>query len=256
MISVVTINYNNAPGLLKTLESLERVAELISQLIIVDGKSTDESLDVLSQVNLSGIGDVQVICESDKGLYDAMNKGIAGVSGLYLIFMNSGDSFHSLESLERVSVAAQRRAPDFIYGDFIEVGGDGQKYTPARSASWLPYGMFTSHQAMLFKVSIIKSYAMEYNLSYRLAADYCFVAEFLSLSNSVEYVPVPVCYFDVSGVSNTKRFEALRENYVIRVQTLNMGHLKAALLYLAHFAHSLLKRNFKGLTDRLRGKVA
>ena len=93
-ISVITINYNNCQGLIKTYDSLRIQLDLNTRVewIVVDGNRTDGSVDFLNSIS-SEID--TLIVESDKGIYDAMNKGLAAATGEYVWFLNSGDSFYN-----------------------------------------------------------------------------------------------------------------------------------------------------------------
>ena len=104
-ISVITINFNNCKGLIKTYDSLRIQIELKAvEWIVVDGNSTDGSIDFLHSIS-SEID--KLIVESDKGIYDAMNKGLSAATGEYVWFMNSGDSFYNDLSVHRVCNAIE-----------------------------------------------------------------------------------------------------------------------------------------------------
>ena len=109
--SIITVNYNNKEGLRNTIESVIHQTFHDFEYLIIDGGSTDGSVDVLQEYNQ------QIdywVSEKDSGIYNAMNKGIAKANGEYLNFMNSGDCFYSLDILERV--AKYQYNTDFIVG--------------------------------------------------------------------------------------------------------------------------------------------
>ena len=90
-LSIITVNLNNAGGLQKTIESVVTQTWLDFELIIVDGDSTDGSVEVIQQFNDSAIPQFHWVSEPDSGVYQAMNKGIRMAQGEYLLFLNSGD---------------------------------------------------------------------------------------------------------------------------------------------------------------------
>src|SRR5574344_2490955 len=99
-LSIITINYNNAEGLEKTIKSVINQTFTDYEYIIIDGGSTDGSTDIIKKYreNID-----YWVSESDKGIYKAMNKGITYTHGEYLNFMNSGDCFHSSTVLNEVA---------------------------------------------------------------------------------------------------------------------------------------------------------
>ena len=98
-ISVITVTYNAEKYLEKTIDSVIEQSYSNLEFIIVDGNSTDNTVNILS--DYMNVIDV-VIRELDRGLYDAMNKGISKASGDYLVFLNAGDVFHSLTTIEQL----------------------------------------------------------------------------------------------------------------------------------------------------------
>ena len=106
--SVITINYNHKDGLRSTIESVVRLRHIDYEFIIIDGGSTDGSVDIIKQyaANIT-----YWVSEKDKGVYHAMNKGVAMSKGEYLIFMNSGDCFHSPDALN----AVEHYQEDIVY---------------------------------------------------------------------------------------------------------------------------------------------
>ena len=109
--SIITVNYNNKEGLRNTIESVIHQTYRDFEYIVIDGGSTDGSVDILKKY------DQQInywVSEKDSGIYNAMNKGISKAHGEYLNFMNSGDCFYALDNLERV--AKYQYETDFIVG--------------------------------------------------------------------------------------------------------------------------------------------
>jgi glycosyltransferase involved in cell wall biosynthesis/peptidoglycan/xylan/chitin deacetylase (PgdA/CDA1 family) len=114
MLSIITINRNNAEGLRKTIESVFQQTFSDFEYIIVDGASTDSSIEIIQKFNDSTIERYSWISESDSGVYEAMNKGIRMATGNYLLFLNSGDFLVNKDVLTEVFSA--HRFADFILG--------------------------------------------------------------------------------------------------------------------------------------------
>lgn len=250
MISIITINYNNVDGLRHTLKSIIEQKDVCEQFIIIDGASTDSSMDLIDEFDLSKINDVQIVSEPDKGLYEAMNKGLDRADQQFVVFMNSGDFFVDQKVLSMVKNEINNHNSDFIFGDYIESNSAGFFYKKARPVSWHKNGMITSHQAMYFRRSVINN--LRYQCHYKFSADYCFISEFLKLSKSDLYIDEALCVFDATGISNTSRFQALKENFDIRYHVLGLSLINSSFLYVAHFCHTVIKKSLPGFARFLR----
>ncbi len=173
LISVVTITFNAAGVITPTLNSLAAQSFRDFEHIVVDGASSDGTPQLIAR--LSPMSDI--ISEPDKGLYDAMNKGLRCARGKYVIFMNAGDAFHQADTLMRyaAAISASKVDPDIIFGDTVVVDGSRKVLRPRHKTaperldfkSFLN-GMLVCHQAFMVRRDI----APEYNLAYRYSADY------------------------------------------------------------------------------------
>ncbi|MDE6297409.1 MAG: glycosyltransferase, partial [Muribaculaceae bacterium] len=111
LISIITITYNAEKELPATIESVLKQSCTDFEHLIIDGASTDKTLEIARKNP-----DARIISEKDNGLYDAMNKGIKHAHGKYLLFLNAGDSFRNSDSLAEYASAAEKDY-DIIYGD-------------------------------------------------------------------------------------------------------------------------------------------
>ena len=205
--SIITITYNNREGLRKTAASISSQTTADYEWIIIDGNSHDGTRNDFSRYGIA-----HIICEPDKGIYDAMNKGIKKAQGDYIIFMNAGDMFANNQVLETIKSYTQSR-PDFIYGDAIE----DNHHKKARSHKRINWGMFTHHQAMFYSREYLKY--MRYRPEYKIAADYDLTMKFLRRSEHITYVPTAICVFETGGISQThaklgrdEQFKSRRQN--------------------------------------------
>ena len=118
LISIITITFNASATLLPTLESIWSQTFRDFEHVIIDGASTDDTLALAR-----AYPDVRILSEKDRGLYDAMNKGMRLAQGTYLLFLNAGDTFHSADTLQAYAERA-RRGDDIIYADTVIVDAD------------------------------------------------------------------------------------------------------------------------------------
>lgn len=214
ILSVITITLNDRQGLHDTVSSvMEQSYEVPIEHIIVDGLSGYDVRALLDGLE----SPAHLISERDKGLYDAMNKGIRLATGQYIIFLNSGDLFADEKVVFRIRQAIETEGADLIYGDSLERQIDGSIiYKKSRSIRTLPLGMVTHHQSMVFRRSLLIEYDIYHDLSYRIAADYEFCLRFLRVARRVSYLPVAIAAFQSGGLSQTRPEEGRREQYLVR----------------------------------------
>ncbi|MBQ4022839.1 MAG: glycosyltransferase [Prevotella sp.] len=181
-ITIVTITYNAADVLERTLESAIAQTHRDVEHIIVDGASTDQTLTLAfgykqrSDQQNNG-HTVSIVSEPDHGIYDAMNKGLKLATGDYIVFMNAGDCFHCDDTLAVVAAQAEAEPrPAVVYGDTDVVGNDGQflyhrRLSPPEHLTWRSFrqGMLVCHQAFYARTDIAKT--VDYDLRYRFSAD-------------------------------------------------------------------------------------
>lgn len=191
LFSIITITFNNQDGLRRTAASIQCQNYRNIEWIIIDGNSTDGT-----QHDFINYPSAHIISEPDKGIYDAMNKGIDKATGDYIIFMNAGDIFTNGQILNNILSHCVHR-PDFIYGDSIE----DNHFKHARAHSRINWGMPTHHQAMFYKRLTLAD--MRYNLDYKIAADYDLTLRFLKVAKNIVYTPISICVFETGGVSQT-----------------------------------------------------
>ncbi|MDR0864916.1 MAG: glycosyltransferase, partial [Candidatus Symbiothrix sp.] len=196
-LSIITINLNNAEGLQRTIESVVSQTFTDYEYIIIDGGSTDGSVDIIKQYAEKF---TYWVSEPDKGIYNAMNKGIAIAKGEYCNFMNSGDWFYDNNVL--TDVFCRNIDVGIIIGNTLFV--NDKKTTLYKSGflnkchkitfSWL-YNHTICHQATFIKREILCKFP--YDESKRIVSDYKFFIETLIL-NDVDYAHVDniICYFE------------------------------------------------------------
>ena len=186
LFSIITVTWNAAEVISPTLESVQRQTNTDYEMLIIDGASTDRTLDIVRGMSIASL---RVFSEPDGGLYDAMNKGIARARGKYLIFLNAGDAFAGDTVLARLAQLTAGN-PGVIYGQTQlvdaqrEVVGARHLTAPKRlSVNSFLNGMVVCHQAFVVR----RDLAPQYNLNYRYSADYDWCIRVLKKSSSNAY---------------------------------------------------------------------
>lgn len=192
--SVITINYNDQDGLKKTIKSVVNQTNTDYEYIVIDGGSTDGSIDVIKE-NENHI--TYWVSEKDNGVYHAMNKGVVQAHGDYLIFINSGDRFHALDILSSVGEYKE----DIICGKVLK--GDSTwpsgHYKPTISLVDLMRGSLP-HQAMFIKRELLVKHP--YDEKYKILSDWKFCIEAIVFDNcSFRNIDIIIADYDTSGIS-------------------------------------------------------
>lgn len=212
VFTVVTISWEDEPGLARTLRSvvplLERHPEV--EHVVVDGGSGYDVRGLVGRLSPRS----RVVSERDKGIYDAMNKGIDLARGRFLNFINSGDEFLWEGLFEAVDFAACEF--DFIYGDSLERVDGRDEAKPAGHHAGVEMGMFTHHQAMIFRRGFVIDHGIRHDDSLRIAGDWDFVIQVLRRAPRVLHVPRPLCRFEAGGVSQRQIALSRKEVFALR----------------------------------------
>lgn len=177
MISIITATFNSAKTLKDTIQSVLRQTNKDFEYLIIDGGSTDETIDIVKSYESEFSGRLKWVSEKDQGIYDAMNKGIKMASGDVVGILNSDDYFTSDDILQTVDNAFKSHEIDAIYGDirFIRVGNPQKcvRYYSSRMFRpfWLRFGFMPAHPSFYCKREIFDKAGL-YSLDYKIGADY------------------------------------------------------------------------------------
>lgn len=212
-LSVITIVYNNVKDIERTMLSVLNQNYPNIEYIVIDGGSKDGTVDVIYKYKPKL---AQFISEPDKGIYDAMNKGLALATGDYVLFMNSGDEIYDHETVTEVFETA--KAADIYYGE-TEMYNDkweslGQRrHCAPETFNWrsFRYGMSVSHQAIYVK----RSLAQPYDLKYKYSADIDWVIKAAKNASSIVNTHTYVAKYLVGGMSKKKHLASLKERFQI-----------------------------------------
>lgn len=215
-LSVITIVYNNARDIERTMLSVLGQTHGNIEYIIVDGLSNDGTLQVIEKYKHRVS---KFISEKDNGIYDAMNKGLALATGDYLVFMNSGDEFYDSQTVAAVFAAADDA--DIYYGETEMIADNGEslgqrRHKAPRQFTWrgFKYGMSISHQAIYVKRTIAEPYDRQYELS----GDIEWIIRAAKKAKKIVNVNRYVAKYLVGGMSKTKHRQSLQERFNIMKQ--------------------------------------
>ncbi len=236
VVSIVTVVFNGATELRKTAESVISLNYPHVEYIVIDGGSTDGSVDIIKSL---GSKVSHFVSEPDKGIYDAMNKGIRAATGEWINFMNCGDSFYSANALDFFKQPIEA-GTDIIYGDAMVKYNTFEGLAPTHPVAELWKQMPFCHQATFVKASLMKSRG--FDLHYRLSSDFNFFYQSFLAGARFQYVPEVVCHFDYTqgaSVKNALLSTQERKQIVLRAgfdwkkwlyYSIQIGYVRASII--------------------------
>lgn len=203
--TIITVCYNEKNKIRKTIENVLHQEYQNLEYLIIDGKSTDGTLDIIYDYAQKD-SRVKVLSEKDYGIYNAMNKGINIASGDYINFMNVGDTFYDLQVLSRVSRMLMKSKPDIFYGkaNVIERDGRtcnirGEECGGLRGLLKAIDGEWAYHQAVFATTENLRKYY--FNESYKIAADYDWFMRNLRDKTKIVFGDLMICNYMRDGFS-------------------------------------------------------
>lgn len=214
VISIITVVFNDCGHIEETIRSVLDQTYPHIEYIIVDGGSVDGTLDVIRRYD----GISRVISEPDRGLYDAMNKGLKAATGAYVWYLNSGDRVFSGDTVEKMA-AGMNEKPDVVYGGTMIIDENGReigdrRLKPPATLTWKSFrqGMIICHQSLVVKRSI----AEEYNLDYTISADIDWAIRCTRSAGSIHHSGLVLSRFLEGGLSgSTHIMKGLKERFRI-----------------------------------------
>lgn len=223
-LTIVTIALNNLIGLKKTVNSVLSQSYKDFEYIIIDGGSTDGTVDYLLSLTFNGIKK----SEPDEGIYNAMNKGINLSHGEYILFLNSCDTF--VDSVVLSKVVPQLSGADIIYGDAIFWSGKKKRemHYPDKFTLYDFWKIYTPcHQATFIKTILLKENG-GYDERYKIVADYRKWIELKMEGRSYRHLDVVVCNYMLDGISTVNLALHLKEHNAV-VNELYSSDLRLAM---------------------------
>ena len=216
LFSIITITYNASSTLPATLKSVKEQTCKLYEYIVVDGKSSDNTVELAKNAD---IDNCKIVSERDRGLYDAMNKGLGMANGDYVIFLNAGDSFHSPETLEHFADAIMENDyPGIVYGQ-TDIVDSNRKRLRARHLTApenlvlesFSNGMVVCHQAFV----VLRKLTNDFKVKFKYSADYEWCIRCLQRSHRNCYIDEVVIDYLSEGVTTQHHFASLLERFSI-----------------------------------------
>ena len=246
--SIVTVAWNAARVIGPTLESVQQQSCRDFEYLVVDGASTDATLQLVTDAGIAG---TRIVSEPDHGIYDAMNKGIQKATGDYLVFLNAGDVFPSPDTLELVasSVGDGEELPGVLYGNTDIVDDEGhflrhRRLQPPERLTWRSFrqGMLVCHQAFYARTDLAK--ANPYNMQYRFSADVDWCIRVMKAAERqglpLRYVEAVVVNYLDGGMTVKNHRASLRERF--RLMRHHYGLLPTLAMHAWFVLRSVLKK--------------
>ena len=214
-LSIITINYNNAEGLAKTLKSVLSQTNTQFEHVIVDGASTDNAVEIIQQYEKDAFPrgiKVTWVSEKDKGIYNAMNKGIKMASGEYIQILNSGDCLAAdTVVVDMYCALKEKEYPEILYGNMLKTVdwktyqrdncGAISEYTPNSFLYF--YNGTLNHDCAYIRRSLFDQFGY-YNENMKICSDWEWYVRAIVLGNVQSvYVNIDVTIFDMNGVSES-----------------------------------------------------
>lgn len=263
VVSIVTIVFNDVLNIEKTILSVIDQTYDNIEYIIVDGGSTDGTVDVIRKYT-DRINKWQ--SESDKGIYDAMNKGLMQASGKWVNFMNAGDYFSDKHVVENfISAVSKKKKHKIVYGNFIWKNGPIENFVIAKGTQQMHYTMPSSHQAFFMDTELHKK--NPYDTNYKIAADFDFLCRMKSKKIPFLKIPVTIAVYQGGGLSESMEdikaieFYEIFRKYNKYPKNLWYEHIASARIFeagwRAYYTINFIKRitgeeNYKKITEKIK----
>lgn len=257
-ISIVTVAYNEVANIKSTMNSVLGQAYPNIEYVVQDGGSADGTVREIENFANEVKAKPEVEqrrfslkweSERDGGIYFGMNNGLRKCTGDYVLFCNAGDRLAANDVIEKLVKKAEADGlPDLVYGDCANAEKGELLIHPAHGPGFIRFGMPASHEAMLYKLSLVKALGLRYDTSYRIAADYKFTCQFVSAAKSFAYVQTPVVVFSAGGVSTVNQWRGLMEASRVRkevgvplVTRMTVVAMQCCALLLSRYARPIYK---------------
>lgn len=239
--SIITVTYNAEKVLEDTIQSVVTQTYKNIEYIIVDGASTDGTMEIVERYK-SRIA--KVVSEPDKGLYDAMNKGIGMATGDYLCFLNAGDSFHEDDTLQlMVHSITGNELPDILYGETAIVDAAGhflhmRRLQAPEHLNWKSFkqGMLVCHQAFFARHTLMEPY----DLKYRFSADFDWSIRLMKKAHTFHNTHVTVVDYLEEGMTTRNHKASLKERF--RIMAKHYGWVSTVFYHVWFAIRLVIKR--------------
>ena len=208
LVTIITATYNLIENgrkeyFLQNLESVQSQTYKNIEHIIIDGASTDGTLELLKEYEQKGL--IKYYSEPDKGIYDAINKGILKANGKYVVCLNSDDFYCNNKAVELEVMKLEENDADACYGDTLRVKPRNLKVIrewKGKDNFYPLFGLAPCHQSFMIKTDVMKELGL-YNLNYKVSADNNFIARMIQYNKKFVGIDVDIIKFRDGGFSNS-----------------------------------------------------
>lgn len=245
-ISIITITYNSAKTLQRALESVQTQTYPAIEHIIVDGASTDGTREMVEKY-AADHKNVRFISEPDKGIYNALNKGIQMATGDVIGFLHSDDVLYSPDSIGQIAAAFEDKAIDVVYGDLQYCHGAKvirRWRSNAFRLSSLKYGWMPPHPTVYVRQNVYEQVG-EYDEWFHISADYDMMLRIFKGGYQSHYIPEVLVQMETGGASNRNtraRLSKTQEDYIaLKKNNVGAGYLTVAFKQLRKVRQFLRK---------------
>lgn len=232
--SIITVTFNCEDTIEDTMRSVFSQTYTNYEYLVIDGASTDRTPALVGRYASSLAA---FVSEKDRGIYDAMNKGIRLAKGRWILFLNSGDVLADGEVFGKVAAVAASTSADILYGDIL-IRKRGELAVKSAAEPCNKHRMYFCHQSAFTRLAVMK--ATPFDLRFRLSADFYFFKQAYYAGLRFVHIPVPLVIYDRNGVSNTHRLAGLAENVQV-VKLLDRGWTRITFLLRLYFVMARLK---------------
>lgn len=240
--SIITVTYNAEAVLEDTIQSVISQTYHHVEYILVDGASKDGTLSIIDRYR-DRI--TRIVSEPDKGLYDAMNKGLRLATGDYVCFLNAGDSFHEDDTLQQMvhTLRELTELPDVLYGETELVDAEGhfvrmRRLQAPEHLTWRSFrhGMLVCHQAFFAK----RTLAEPYDLSYRFSADFDWCIRIMKKSKVLHNTHLTLIDYLEEGMTTRNHKASLHERF--RIMAKHYGWLSTVAHHAWFVVRAVIKK--------------
>lgn len=239
--SIITVTYNAGATLEDTIQSVITQTYRNLEYIIIDGGSKDRTLEIIEQYRPHIH---KVVCEPDKGLYDAMNKGIKQAAGDYICFLNAGDELHEDDTLLlMVHSITESTLPDVLYGETAIVDEEGhfvrmRRLSAPEHLTWKSFksGMLVCHQAFFAR----RDLAEPFDLRYRFSADFDWCIRIMKKSQTLHNTHLTLIDYLNEGMTTRNHKASLKERF--RIMCKYYGYIPTVLRHLGFAVRAITKK--------------
>ncbi|MCM1076760.1 MAG: glycosyltransferase [Bacteroides sp.] len=241
LFSIITVTYNAASTLPATLHSVGEQTCKLYEYLIIDGASTDDTVKIAGE---SGIENMTIVSEPDRGLYDAMNKGLGIARGDYVIFLNAGDSFHNSGVLQLIAdTVMDNDYPGIVYGQTQIVDSSrrriGDRHLTAPSILTLDSfkdGMVVCHQAFI----VLRKLVDNYDTRYKFSADFEWCIRCLQRSHRNCYIDRILIDYLSEGLTTANHRSSLWERF--KIMSMYFGLFPTIYRHIKFFIRNLRRK--------------